>query len=227
MTSLPQRHAGRHFGLGRAARFSTALQRRSDECNADHGRRVTRSGDGADKLAAGQSVRPRGFLPLSVDGPRQRRRDAICCSHVAARGAVEAHSLLRPDPSLSGHPKLSEILFRADSRFFNIALPQKEGKQEYLLKWMFGTLLFCSDPEPADRKPCRLVCERQALEGAERPSIGRRVKLGRRPQCKAGWAIEGETKLNAADEARLRMGRVQRLGQGYAQATVRRQLGDI
>jgi len=37
--------------------------------------------------------------------------------------------------------RLAEILSRGDSRFFNVALPQKEGEQEYLLDWMFGTLM--------------------------------------------------------------------------------------
>jgi len=37
--------------------------------------------------------------------------------------------------------KIAEILSRGDNRFFNIALPQKEGEQEYLLDWMFGTLM--------------------------------------------------------------------------------------
>ena len=37
--------------------------------------------------------------------------------------------------------RLSEILSRGDNRFINIALPQKEGEQEYLLDWMFGTLM--------------------------------------------------------------------------------------
>ena len=37
--------------------------------------------------------------------------------------------------------QIAEILSRGDNRFFNIALPQKEGEQEYLLDWMFGTLM--------------------------------------------------------------------------------------
>jgi hypothetical protein len=37
--------------------------------------------------------------------------------------------------------QIKEILSRGDNRFFDIALPQKEGEQEYLLDWMFGTLL--------------------------------------------------------------------------------------
>jgi len=38
--------------------------------------------------------------------------------------------------------KLSEILSRGNNRFIDIALPQKEHpEQEYLLDWMFGTLL--------------------------------------------------------------------------------------
>lgn len=37
--------------------------------------------------------------------------------------------------------QIAEILTRGDNRFFNIALPQKEGEQEYLLDWMFGTLM--------------------------------------------------------------------------------------
>jgi hypothetical protein len=37
--------------------------------------------------------------------------------------------------------QIKEILSRGDNRFLDIALPQKEGEQEYLLDWMFGTLL--------------------------------------------------------------------------------------
>jgi hypothetical protein len=36
--------------------------------------------------------------------------------------------------------RLSEILARGDNRFFNIALP-RGGEQEYLLDWMFDTLM--------------------------------------------------------------------------------------
>lgn len=44
----------------------------------------------------------------------------------------------RPDMS---EAQLTEILSRGGNRFLDIALPQKEGEQEYLLDWMFGTLL--------------------------------------------------------------------------------------
>ena len=37
--------------------------------------------------------------------------------------------------------RIAEILSRGDNRFLDIALPQKEGEQEYLLDWMFGTLM--------------------------------------------------------------------------------------
>lgn len=44
----------------------------------------------------------------------------------------------RPDLS---EERLTEIFSRGNNRFIDIALPQKEGEQEYLLDWMFGTLL--------------------------------------------------------------------------------------
>ena len=37
--------------------------------------------------------------------------------------------------------QLSEILSRGDNRFFDIAAPRQQGEQEYLLDWMFGTLM--------------------------------------------------------------------------------------
>lgn len=37
--------------------------------------------------------------------------------------------------------QLSEILSRGDNRFFEIALPGAQGEQEYLMDWMFGTLM--------------------------------------------------------------------------------------
>lgn len=37
--------------------------------------------------------------------------------------------------------QLREILSRGDSRFLDIAMPQQGGEQEYLLDWMFGTLM--------------------------------------------------------------------------------------
>lgn len=37
--------------------------------------------------------------------------------------------------------QLAEILSRGDNRYFNIALPNDGPEQEYLLDWMFGTLM--------------------------------------------------------------------------------------
>lgn len=37
--------------------------------------------------------------------------------------------------------QISEILSRGNNRFFDIAAPRQEGEQEYLLDWMFGTLM--------------------------------------------------------------------------------------
>ena len=37
--------------------------------------------------------------------------------------------------------RLAEILSRGDNRYFGIALPHEGGEQEYLLDWMFGTLM--------------------------------------------------------------------------------------
>jgi hypothetical protein len=37
--------------------------------------------------------------------------------------------------------RLAEILSRGDNRFFDIAAPRQQGEQEYLLDWMFGTLM--------------------------------------------------------------------------------------
>ncbi len=37
--------------------------------------------------------------------------------------------------------QLAEILSRGDNRFFDIAAPRQQGEQEYLLDWMFGTLM--------------------------------------------------------------------------------------
>ena len=37
--------------------------------------------------------------------------------------------------------QLSEILSRGDHRFLDIAAPRQQGEQEYLLDWMFGTLM--------------------------------------------------------------------------------------
>lgn len=37
--------------------------------------------------------------------------------------------------------RLAEILSRGDNRFFGIAAPTDSGEQEYLLDWMFGTLM--------------------------------------------------------------------------------------
>ena len=37
--------------------------------------------------------------------------------------------------------RLAEILSRGDNRLLDIALPKQQGEQEYLMDWMFGTLL--------------------------------------------------------------------------------------
>ena len=97
----------------------------------------------ADELVDGESPGSGGILQLEVDCARQRRSDAFRRRHGASRRAPQAHRVLRQDLSLSECPEeqLAEILSRGDNRFFNIAAPRQEGEQEYLLDWMFGTLM--------------------------------------------------------------------------------------
>jgi acetyltransferase AlgX (SGNH hydrolase-like protein) len=87
----------------------------------------------ADELVAGESPGSGGVLQVEVDGavtapPEERLKRIV--SYVKTY-----HFPNVPEE------QLSEILARGNHRFFDIATPRQQGEQEYLLDWMFGTLM--------------------------------------------------------------------------------------
>src|SRR5262249_22759661 len=134
-------------------RFHVARRRLFDL--AALGRRIAgwsapRHGDAEDELAGGEPTRPRRLLPFPV-----ARAPFVC--PVSTAPAKDEPMLSAPVTSPPGErlkrifsyvktyhrpdlseEKLTEIFSRGNNRFLDIALPQKEGEQEYLLDWMFG-----------------------------------------------------------------------------------------